>query len=666
MPIQIVQIPTSQNITFDGNNAAIAPTEISDVNNQGKVLYNNGGTLEYGANGANEPLILDGSALVPQGNLPSYVDDIVNVATFSALPVTGESGKIYITTNTNEIWRWNSGTSQYFEIADLSGFYNKTESDARFLNSDGDVLLSGNLDINSGSILRGSSINTDLVKTKDGVTTVLDTSGASMTVGKSIDMQTNSVSNASNVECSGHTRSATIQNTSGENVLTLGATVRCEKDFNMNTNSITNAAQVTSSHFRSSNYMSLDDVAPVNIPNSDLDLNSNDILNVGDANCAVLRTNNINDANDVPYMQFDGTSNNCKKPLVFNDGTASNRRLENVDRITVYDLHNTVDGTQNLHFGTGSTDLVKPLSCAGNDITNCGTIATGAVNTDTLRSAGAVNKISMSGSDVDMLVPLHMGNRIIDEISTGTMSTLQTDNIQAGNGSGGDKIRLSGSDIDVYKNLHMTNNHIYNVNQIHVDTIHQRTTANGPLTLGSTSYWATNGELDCGRRSLTNIDHITSGSGAGNKEQCMSFAGGHCEMFRPFQCNNPDLGILMQGNGDILFNSGSTSNLNMNTRPILNAGNIACTTVNGHKSIKYQQNSFTLNASGTQLITLNLPASSDIWSVQVLIESVTNQWTIYRGNGNNEVLNYSGSPGTWSHTFNCNGENVIVRFQYTD
>lgn len=43
--------------------------------------------------------------------LPSYVDDIIEVADFAALPGTGETGKIYITLNDNNTYRWSG--SQY-------------------------------------------------------------------------------------------------------------------------------------------------------------------------------------------------------------------------------------------------------------------------------------------------------------------------------------------------------------------------------------------------------------------------------------------------------------------------------------------------------------------------------------------------------------------------
>lgn len=53
--------------------------------------------------------------LVPASQLPSYVDDIVEVANYAALPVVGETGKIYLTLDNNKIFRWSG--SVYIEIA---------------------------------------------------------------------------------------------------------------------------------------------------------------------------------------------------------------------------------------------------------------------------------------------------------------------------------------------------------------------------------------------------------------------------------------------------------------------------------------------------------------------------------------------------------------------
>jgi len=69
-------------------------------------------TLKGAVNGLAE---LDGSGKVPSAQLPSYVDDVVEVANFAALPVSGESGKIYITLDNNLTFRWSG--SAYVEIS---------------------------------------------------------------------------------------------------------------------------------------------------------------------------------------------------------------------------------------------------------------------------------------------------------------------------------------------------------------------------------------------------------------------------------------------------------------------------------------------------------------------------------------------------------------------
>lgn len=58
---------------------------------------------------------LDETGRVPSSQLPSYVDDVIDVDSYSNLPNPGESGKIYITTDNNKQYRW-SGTG-YAEIS---------------------------------------------------------------------------------------------------------------------------------------------------------------------------------------------------------------------------------------------------------------------------------------------------------------------------------------------------------------------------------------------------------------------------------------------------------------------------------------------------------------------------------------------------------------------
>lgn len=64
---------------------------------------------------------LDGKAdlengKVPSSQLPSYVDDVLEYASLSVFPATGEAGKIYIALDTNKTYRWSGST--YVEISE--------------------------------------------------------------------------------------------------------------------------------------------------------------------------------------------------------------------------------------------------------------------------------------------------------------------------------------------------------------------------------------------------------------------------------------------------------------------------------------------------------------------------------------------------------------------
>lgn len=56
--------------------------------------------------------LVDGK--VPTSQLPSFVDDIVEYAGVANFPTTGETGKIYVDTSANTIYRW--GGSDYVQI----------------------------------------------------------------------------------------------------------------------------------------------------------------------------------------------------------------------------------------------------------------------------------------------------------------------------------------------------------------------------------------------------------------------------------------------------------------------------------------------------------------------------------------------------------------------
>lgn len=59
--------------------------------------------------------------------LPSYVDDVIEVANYASLPSPGEEGKIYVTLDTNKTYRW--GGTAYVEISnpDLTEYAKRAE-----------------------------------------------------------------------------------------------------------------------------------------------------------------------------------------------------------------------------------------------------------------------------------------------------------------------------------------------------------------------------------------------------------------------------------------------------------------------------------------------------------------------------------------------------------
>lgn len=58
---------------------------------------------------------LDEDGKVPSSQLPSFVDDVLEYDSKDNFPTAGETGKIYVATNTNLTYRWSG--SQYVEIS---------------------------------------------------------------------------------------------------------------------------------------------------------------------------------------------------------------------------------------------------------------------------------------------------------------------------------------------------------------------------------------------------------------------------------------------------------------------------------------------------------------------------------------------------------------------
>lgn len=89
----------------------------TDVQSALNELQSDIDTREVAANkgAANGYCPLGADTKISSTYLPSYVDDVVEVANFAALPVTGEAGKIYVTLDDNLTYRWSG--SVYAEIS---------------------------------------------------------------------------------------------------------------------------------------------------------------------------------------------------------------------------------------------------------------------------------------------------------------------------------------------------------------------------------------------------------------------------------------------------------------------------------------------------------------------------------------------------------------------
>lgn len=105
-PGKIYQLSPGADYTKESSWILIGDT--SELNNKVQQFINSKGA-------PNGLASLNESGIIPSAQLPSYVDDVIEVGTFSNLPGTGESGKIYIVQDTNLTYRW-SGTD-YVEIS---------------------------------------------------------------------------------------------------------------------------------------------------------------------------------------------------------------------------------------------------------------------------------------------------------------------------------------------------------------------------------------------------------------------------------------------------------------------------------------------------------------------------------------------------------------------
>lgn len=106
-------VPTAlSQLNQDESNRLVTDIEKNTWNNKQNAL---GYTAENTSNkgSANGYAGLDNTGKIPASQLPSFVDDVVEVSSLSG---QGETGKIYVLTTNNKTYRWSG--SQYVEISE--------------------------------------------------------------------------------------------------------------------------------------------------------------------------------------------------------------------------------------------------------------------------------------------------------------------------------------------------------------------------------------------------------------------------------------------------------------------------------------------------------------------------------------------------------------------
>ena len=187
--------------TRSGKGAALTHQEVDD-NFTG--LNTELGQKEVASNKgvANGYASLDAAGKVPSAQLPSYVDDVVEVANFASLPGTGETGKIYVTIDTNKTYRWTG--SAYIEISASPGSTDSLAEGSTNLyftqaRARASVSASGSLSYNS---------STGVFSFSDAVTSVAGRTGA-VTLTSS-DVGLGSVENKSSATIRGELTSTNV------------------------------------------------------------------------------------------------------------------------------------------------------------------------------------------------------------------------------------------------------------------------------------------------------------------------------------------------------------------------------------------------------------------------------------------------------------------------
>lgn len=120
------------------------------------------------------------SGIIAAANLPSYVDDVLEYASFSNFPTEGESGKIYTALDTNKIYRWSG--SAYVVISETialgtthssAGYGDESRAAYNHSTSTGNPHKTTKTDLGLGNVENKSSATIRGELTSANVTTAL-------------------------------------------------------------------------------------------------------------------------------------------------------------------------------------------------------------------------------------------------------------------------------------------------------------------------------------------------------------------------------------------------------------------------------------------------------------------------------------------------------------
>ena len=127
---------------------------------------------------------LDTTGKIPSNQLPSFVDDVIEIASISSAPATGEEGKIYVAIDTGKCYRWSGtmyveiSTSDIVSASDKNGYikingtdvkvYTPTQADWNETDTTSPAFIKNKPDIPSGVIVDDalSDTSTNAVQNK--------------------------------------------------------------------------------------------------------------------------------------------------------------------------------------------------------------------------------------------------------------------------------------------------------------------------------------------------------------------------------------------------------------------------------------------------------------------------------------------------------------------